>query len=71
MMDQNAILNDPTMTPVITEAGQCIATHDGRFVIAASSLRIRSTDATEITDSSTWLDGVEKYVAGGAITGNK
>jgi hypothetical protein len=54
MADQTSILNDPGMTPFITHDGECLITHDHRFLIVSSSLLVRFTDATD-DDNKYWL----------------
>lgn len=53
--DQNSVINDPTMTPLIKQDGRCFVTHDGRILIARSSLRLRTRDATDGNLGKKWL----------------
>ncbi len=61
----NAVLNDPTMTPLITQQDRVLVTHHDTVLIVRSSLRVRFA-STEYGKKGGWLRTPRTYVRGGA-----
>jgi len=64
MLDANSILNDPTYTPLATEAGNPFATNRGElgvFIVVRTTLRNRSPFGR----IKYWLSSPVRLVRGG------
>lgn len=63
-LDQNTVLNDPSMVPLMGSDQQVFVSSKGkqtdRFIIASSSLRIR-LESTAYGKSKTWLAWPPRY----------